>query len=179
MTDTRYLYSVHPHKPIVLPNTAPIRCPKSLYLTLDEVMVCLKRGAVYRRFADIGVNERVTILNAERMHNEKFMTEEEYAQFLEDNVAYKRGTVSSDKKEEAAAEEVKVEEVKEETAPTEKVKEEEPEQKVEETVEEKTETTETEAAAEEVKTEETSTEETKTEEVDNQTKNNNNKKRHR
>ena len=107
MTDTRYLYSVNPHKPIILPNTMPIRNPKSLYLTLDEVKTCLKRGAVYRRFADIGINERVTVLNAERLHNEKFMTEEEYAQFLEDNVAYKRGTISE--KVEKKAEEAPVE----------------------------------------------------------------------
>ena len=107
MTDTRYLYSVNPHKPIILPNTMPIRNPKSLYLTLDEVKTCLKRGAVYRRFADIGINERVTVLNEERLHNEKFMTEEEYAQFLEDNVAYKRGTISE--KVEKKAEEAPVE----------------------------------------------------------------------
>ena len=79
----RYLYSVHPRKPIKnLSNVAVIRVPKSLSLTLEDVLTCLKSAVVYRRFANENKIERVTILNAERLHNAKFMTEEEYEKFL-------------------------------------------------------------------------------------------------
>lgn len=79
----RYLYSVHPRKPIKnLSDIAVIRVPKSLSLTLEDVLTCLKSAVVYRRFANENRIERVTILNAERMHNAKFMTEEEYEKFL-------------------------------------------------------------------------------------------------
>ena len=79
----RYLYSVHPRKPIKnLSDVAVIRAPKSLSLTLEDVLTCLKSAVVYRRFANENRIERVTILNAERLHNAKFMTEEEYEKFL-------------------------------------------------------------------------------------------------
>lgn len=79
----RYLYSVHPRKPIKnLSNVSVIRVPKSLSLTLEDVLICLKSAIVYRRFANENKIERVTILNAERLHNAKFMTEEEYEKFL-------------------------------------------------------------------------------------------------
>lgn len=79
----RYLYSVHPRKPIKnLSNVPVIRVPKSLSLTLEDVLTCLKSAVVYRRFANENRIERVTILNAERLHNAKFMTEEEYEKFL-------------------------------------------------------------------------------------------------
>lgn len=79
----RYLYSVHPRKPIKnLSDVAIIRVPKSLSLTLEDVLTCLKSAVVYRRFANENKIERVTILNAERLHNAKFMTEEEYEKFL-------------------------------------------------------------------------------------------------
>ena len=79
----RYLYSVHPRKSIKnLSDIAVIRVPKSLSLTLEDVLTCLKSAVVYRRFANENRIERVTILNAERLHYAKFMTEEEYEKFL-------------------------------------------------------------------------------------------------
>ena len=91
-----YLYSVHPRTIIKELPVAPIRVPKSLYLTKDQVLICLKHGAVYRRFANEGKNERVTITNVDRLHNEKFMTEEQYAAFLQSGVADNRGTIIGD-----------------------------------------------------------------------------------
>lgn len=91
-----YLYSVHPRTVIKELPVAPIRVPKSLYLTKDQVLICLKHGAVYRRFANEGRNERVNITSVDRLHNEKFMTEEQYAAFLQSGVADNRGTTIGD-----------------------------------------------------------------------------------
>ena len=92
--EVRFLYSVNPKKPIKTIKTIPVlRAPKSLQLTKEEVRECLKYGSVYRRFANEGRNERVTINNVDRLHNAKFMTEDEYAAFLKANIDSKTGTV--------------------------------------------------------------------------------------
>lgn len=79
---TTYLYSVSPKKPIrflcgaaVVP---PIRTPRSIQMTLEQVRDCIKYGSVYRRFNEEGRNERVTTANVERLHNAHYMTEEEF-----------------------------------------------------------------------------------------------------
>ena len=108
----RFLYSVHPKRVIKnVPGVSVIRTPKSLYLNKEDVKICLKGGSVYRRFANEARNEKVTISNIDRLHNAKFMTEEEYKKFLESEIDSKRGTVINDKEDEPKV----VEEVKEET----------------------------------------------------------------
>ena len=97
--ETTYLYSVNPKKIIKDLPTLPIRSPRSLYLTKEQVLICLKSGTVYRRFATENRNERVTILNLDRLHNDKFMTEEEYKTFLESKTNDQRGTIINDHKE--------------------------------------------------------------------------------
>ena len=97
--ETTYLYSVNPKKIIKDLPTLPIRSPRSLYLTKEQVMICLKSGTVYRRFAAENRNERVTILNIDRLHNDKFMTEEEYKAFLESKTNDQRGTIINDHEE--------------------------------------------------------------------------------
>lgn len=92
----KYLYSVNPRKVINLESTGPIRVSKSLHLSKKDVEYCLKYGTVYRRFAKEKRNERVNITNLDRLHNEKFMTEEEYKLFLQSNIDNKRGTVIND-----------------------------------------------------------------------------------
>lgn len=79
---TTYLYSISPKKPIrflcgvaVVP---PIRTPKSVQLTLEQVKDSLKYGSVYRRFTEEKRNERVTTANVERLHNAHYLTEEEF-----------------------------------------------------------------------------------------------------
>ena len=89
-----FLYSVCPKKVIKeLPTTIPIRSPKSLYLTKEQVKICLKYGSVYRRFANEQRNERVTIMNIDRLHNEKFMTEEQYKEYEQSLKDGQRGSV--------------------------------------------------------------------------------------
>ena len=57
-----FLYSVNPRKIITgIEGVGPIRTPKSLYLTKEDVKLCLSKGTVYRRFSLEGRNERVTI----------------------------------------------------------------------------------------------------------------------
>ena len=97
--ETTYLYSVNPKKIIKDLPTLPIRSPRSLYLTKEQVLICLKSGTVYRRFAAENRNERVTILNVDRLHNDKFMTEEEYKAFLESKTDNQRGTTINDHEE--------------------------------------------------------------------------------
>ena len=132
-----YLYSVHPRTVIKELPVAPIRVPKSLYLTKDQVLICLKHGAVYRRFANEGRNERVTITSVDRFHNEKFMTEEQYAAFLQSGVADNRGTtfadttVAPDKEPEKEPEVAPVQENESETTETEESENNAPEQTVE------------------------------------------------
>lgn len=126
----RFLYSVYPKKPIkgLLPNGRSVNGPKSLQLTKEEAISCMKFGTVYRRYAD-NRNERVTTINIDRLHNDTFITEEEW------------------KKKENVKETVQqVEEVKETVAekekPVEPVKEVKSEPVVESVEESKTEDTE-------------------------------------
>ena len=91
--DKALLYSIHPKKVIKELPTLPIRSPRSLYLTKDQVRICLKYGSVYRRFANEQRNEKVNILNIDRLHHEKFMTEEQYEKYKQDLHDGKRGFV--------------------------------------------------------------------------------------
>ena len=78
--EMRFLYSVYPKKPIrnLLSNGRPINSPKTLSLTKEEVLYCMKSGTVYRRFGSIDRNERVTTINLDRLHQKEFVTEEEW-----------------------------------------------------------------------------------------------------
>jgi hypothetical protein len=101
MENERYLYSVNPKKTIkFLKGTIPIRAPKSLYLDKDEVRECLKYGSIYRRFANESVNIKVTTANLDRLHNAKYMSEEEFKKFLEDKLSEDRvKTISEEENE--------------------------------------------------------------------------------
>jgi len=115
MEETRFLYSVYPQRPIkgILPNNRPINGPRSLSLTKEEVLTCLKFGTVYRRFANEGKNERVTMSNIDRLHNERFIMEKDY---IVDSLGKDSGTVvdtapekTPEETEEKETEETKVE----------------------------------------------------------------------
>jgi hypothetical protein len=168
MEEVTYLYSVNPKKPIkgILENGRPINSSKSLQLTIDQVKKCMECGSVYRWFANEDRLERVTSLNIERLHNDKYYTEEEYASAKFDSVAGNTGTVVDTKTEtEPTVEEVApvVEEVIEEVPvaveETPVVVAEEDSVNVEETVPTE------EPVVEEVKVEEAVTEETVVNEV--------------
>lgn len=81
-----YMYSVNPKRLIkTLKDVPAFRVPKTLELEIDDVKECLKFGTVYRRFTGPAGNVRVTVDNVERLHNEEFMTPEQYKQFIIDN----------------------------------------------------------------------------------------------
>ena len=77
--EIRFLYSVFPKKPIknLLPNGRPINSPKSLQLTKEQVLYCMKFGTVYRRFGE-GREERTTTLNLDRLHNREYIEEKDW-----------------------------------------------------------------------------------------------------
>jgi len=151
--DNTFLYEVRPFRVITgLEGVKFIRSPKSLFLTKDDVIKCLEKGAVYRRFANEGRVERVDIGSVDRFHNEKYMTEEEFEEFKKNGglVETAKVEVTEPVKEEAPAEvELKVVEAEPEKV-EEPVVEETPAEEVE-TVEEVAEeaATEEEAPAEE------------------------------
>lgn len=122
MTET-FLYSVKPRRPIQLDGgSVIIKTPKSLLLTKEDVLTCIDKGAiVYRRFANEDKLEPVTKYNLDRLHNNKFITEDEYAKAEKDELGKNSGTVSI-----AKPEPVKVEEKVEEPVITEPEKVEEP-----------------------------------------------------
>ena len=95
--EVKYLYTIHPRRPIKCLSEVPVlRVPKTLALTKDDVRKCLKLAAVWRRF-DNGDNlVRVVPSSVDRLHNEKFMTEEEYKKFVLNQKGINHGTVKVD-----------------------------------------------------------------------------------
>ena len=70
-----FLYEVHPKRVITgIPGIPAIRVRKSVYLTKDDVIKCLEKGSVYRRFSL--KTERVTTANLDRVHREEYISEE-------------------------------------------------------------------------------------------------------
>ena len=84
MSENTFLYTVKPRKTIVglSGSTKVIRTAKSVYLTKEDVYLCLKNAVVYRRFANEGINERVTIDSVERVHRDKYISEKDWHAFL-------------------------------------------------------------------------------------------------
>ena len=74
-----FLYTVNPRKVITgLSGVNAIRTAKSLFLTKEDVKICLQKATVYRRFASEGINERVTVGNIDRLHRENYVSEEDW-----------------------------------------------------------------------------------------------------
>lgn len=90
-----YIYAVHPKKVIVIDGVGAIRSPKSLYLSKEDVLTCLKKASVYRRFP-FGVSEKVNIDNIDRLHREKYMTEAEYNEYIKSEKSANHGYVYGD-----------------------------------------------------------------------------------
>lgn len=91
---SKFRYTVTPVGVIKLESlgNVGIRSPKTLELTLDEVKVCLKKAKVYRRFNG-SLIKKVTLSNCERLHNEEYISEEDYKDFVIKNKSKDRGTV--------------------------------------------------------------------------------------
>ena len=107
-----FSYQVNTIMPITGLSCGNLMVPSTAKLTKEDVLICLKKAPVFRRYTNRKL-ERVTISNLDRLHNEEYMTKEEYEAFLEkqgDN----RGKVVV---------EVPVVEEKKETQPVQDVKE--------------------------------------------------------
>lgn len=89
-----FLYTVNPHKVITgLSGVNAIRTAKSLFLTKEDVKICLKRATVYRRFAAEGINERVNIGNIDRLHRENYISEKDWEATLAKEMSEGHGKV--------------------------------------------------------------------------------------
>lgn len=90
-----FLYTVKPRKTIIglSGSTKVIRTNKSVYLTKEDVYLCLKSAIVYRRFANEGFNERVTIDDVERVHREHYISPEDWIKLQANEKSAGTGTV--------------------------------------------------------------------------------------
>jgi hypothetical protein len=132
MEEKTFLYSVNPKRTIVgLSGVNSIRVAKSLYLTKEDVLKCLPKASVYRRFKDMNV--RVTIGNIDRLHRAEFVSEEDWPKVKANDIIEEKSeghgkvvvgsdqeeavevaeltSVSSDEKEEVATEETPVDDI--------------------------------------------------------------------
>ena len=115
-----FLYEVHPKRVITgIPGIPAIRVRKSVYLTKDDVIKCLEKGSVYRRFSL--KTERVTTANLDRVHREEYISEEDWPDFLVKLKAEGNGQVVDTTPETPNTEEDKIGTVQEVTVPEETV----------------------------------------------------------
>lgn len=82
--ETKFKYSVNPRRQInEIKEVGSIRKNCTLNLTKDQVRTCLKTGAIiYRRFSPSNI-VRVFGIDLDRLHNEKFYSEEEWNKMQE------------------------------------------------------------------------------------------------
>lgn len=80
--EERFIYVVHPRRPIrnLIKGKVIIK-PETLSLSKEEVLACLKYGAVYRKFYT-ETPERVYPSNLDRLHRSKYLTETAYAALI-------------------------------------------------------------------------------------------------
>lgn len=103
----RFLYEIRPIKPIkdLIPGKG-IKAPCSMQLTKEEALHCMKYGSVYRNFSDSGMNPiRVTGSTIDRLHNAKFISEDEWMKKIGKEI------VSEQQEEQSTVEETPVEEI--------------------------------------------------------------------
>lgn len=103
----RFLYEIRPIKPIkdLIPGKG-IKAPCSMQLTKEEALHCMKYGSVYRNFSDSGMNPiRVTGSTIDRLHNAKFISEDEWMKKIGKEI------VSEQQEEQSTVEETPVEKV--------------------------------------------------------------------
>ena len=154
-----FLYEVHPKRVITgIPGIPAIRVRKSVYLTKDDVIKCLEKGSVYRRFSL--KTERVTTANLDRVHREEYISEEDWPDFLVKLKAEGNGQVVDTTPETPNTEEDKIGTVQEVTVPEETVTTSE---EKENTNTDSTETSEVDAENNSVETDEASQAEVKSE----------------
>lgn len=84
-------YQVNTVMPITGLSIGNIMVPSTVKLTKEDVEICLRKAPIFRRFGN-GKLVRVTLSAIDRLHNEDFMTEEEYENYL-DKLGDNRGKV--------------------------------------------------------------------------------------
>lgn len=130
-----YPYQVNTRMPIVGLTIGTLKVPTTAKLTKEDVLICMKKAPVFRRFSN-GLKERVSTNNIDRLHREEFISAEEYEKMIDKENDH-RGEVKIEEKkeipvaeapkvvEELRKEEPVVEEIKPEIPVVEEVKEEE------------------------------------------------------
>ena len=106
--DIVFPYQVNTVMPITGLSCGNIMVPSTVKLTKEDVAICIKKAPVFRRFQNRKL-ERVTISSIDRLHNEEYMTEEEYEEY-KDKLADNRGKVTDN----IVKEDIVVEPIKEE-----------------------------------------------------------------
>lgn len=77
--EERFIYNVVPRRPIRnLIKGKVVSRSENLSLTKDEVLYCLKFGAVYRKFYGETKMERVVPSNLDRLHRREHLSEKDY-----------------------------------------------------------------------------------------------------
>lgn len=83
--EERYPYQVNTIMPIIGLSIGTIKVPCTQELTKEDVLICLKKAPVFRRFTN-GIKERVGIDNIDRLHRENYMTKEEFEKINSNSV---------------------------------------------------------------------------------------------
>ena len=86
-------YQVNAIMPITGLSIGNLMVPSTVKITKEDVEICIKKVPVFRRFKN-GKLVRVTSSSIDRLHNEEFMTEEEYEAHI-DKLADNRGKVEA------------------------------------------------------------------------------------
>lgn len=84
-------YQVNTIMPITGLSIGNIMVPSTVKLTKSDVEICLRKAPTFRRFQN-GKLVRVTLSSIDRLHNEKFMDEKEYEEYI-DKLEDHRGKV--------------------------------------------------------------------------------------
>ena len=84
-------YQVNTIMPITGLSIGNIMVPSTVKLTKGDVEICLRKAPTFRRFQN-GKLVRVTLSSIDRLHNEKFMDEKEYEEYI-DKLGDNRGKV--------------------------------------------------------------------------------------
>lgn len=115
----KFKYIVRPSIPIRGVFGRTIHKETLMELEKEEVKTCLKHGPVFRRF-DLSNSVKVTLLNLDRLHNEKFIPENEWNTETPVVETVTPEVTSEEKEEPAVVETVDapVEELKEEVVET-------------------------------------------------------------
>lgn len=96
--EERYPYQVNAVMPIIGLSIGTIKVPCTQELTKEDVLICLKKAPVFRRFTN-GIKERVGIDNIDRLHRENYMTKEEFEKINSNSVPEEVAKVEEPTKE--------------------------------------------------------------------------------